>query len=337
MYILIFIMTGFIIGYLFNITDISNSSWIVPISDISLAIGLYGSVYGIDLHKLNQNILVVFHAITVGVILKISIIGGVLWLYMDSPLAFLLASIIAQIDPLSTSALEKNKNLSKDGETILRAWSSFDDPITIMISLWLAMFLYIDSAPNFSEVILNSALTFYLNVFMAVIVYFLWKYLRPLNRKFTCFSLLAISFFLAIYYELFLGLAIIALFVRPPLYGLEDKIIFMTLIVVSVILGLLLSNGVNLIIGIIIGVLTLLSHAIVAFFLTENMPVHDRFKLSIAHQSGITAISLSLYFMQYDSSIIEYTSVAIITINIGYIILNWITDNFVIPLYDQKY
>jgi len=336
MYPLLFILFGFLVGYFFDIPDIKNSSYITFISDFALAVGLYGSVYGIDVNTLKKNMEVVFLAITIGVILKIALIGGILWLYMDSPVAFLLAAIIAQIDPLSISALEKSKYLSKDGETILRAWSSFDDPITIIISLWLAMFIYVHGDSDFNITISTAATTFYYNLFMAVVIYFLWRFLRPLNKIVTCISLLIISFFLAIYFELFLGLAVIALFVRPPLYDKENIIIFITLLIVSLILGLLISNGINLIVGLILGILTIISQAVVSFFLTEKMSFNDKVKLSFAHQSGITAISLSLYFIQYDSLLIQSISVAIITINFGYIISNWIIDCYVIPIHHNK-
>lgn len=336
MYPLLFILIGVAISYLFNINNIENSKYITSISDIALAIGLYGSVYGIDVESLKKNLNIVFSAISIGVILKISIIGGILWLYMQTPVAFLLAAIIAQIDPLSISALEKSKNLSKDGETILRAWSSFDDPITIIVSLWLASFVYINTSVSFSEIVSDAAITFYYNIIMAVIVYFLWRFLRPLNKAITCFSLLFISFILTIYFELFLGFAIIALFVRPPLFDYEETIIFVTLLIVSIILGMLLTNGINIIIGVIMGISTMLSQFIVAFFLTEKMTFHDKVKLSFAHQSGITAISLSLYFMQYDSSLIKSIAVAIVTINIGYIFANQIIDKLIIPSYEKK-
>lgn len=336
MYPLLFILIGITISYLFNINAIENSKYITYISDVALAIGLYGSVYAIDIESLKKNLNVVLSAISIGVILKISIIGGILWLYMQTPIAFLLAAIIAQIDPLSISALEKNKNLSKDGETILRAWSSFDDPITIIVSLWLASFIYINTSVSFNEIISNAAITFYYNIIMAVVVYFLWRYLRPHNKVITCFSLLFLSFILTIYFELYLGFAIIALFVRPPLFNYEGKITFVTLLIVSIVLGMLLTNGVNIITGVIMGVSTIFSQLIVSYYLTEKMTFQDKIKLSFAHQSGITAIALSLYFIQYDSSLIKSIAVAIVTINIGYFFANQIIDKFIIPSYEKK-
>ncbi len=76
-----------------------------------LAIGLYGSTYGIDLAEARAHVRLILLAITVGVLFKAVLIGLPLWWLFDDPRYLILGVAVAQIDQLSVAAL--NRDLSR--------------------------------------------------------------------------------------------------------------------------------------------------------------------------------------------------------------------------------
>jgi NhaP-type Na+/H+ or K+/H+ antiporter len=323
---IIFIIIGIVVGSFIDSKLLINSNYFDTFSSAALAIGIYASVYGIDKEKLLQHIEIIFSVVTIGVIIKISIIGGLLFLITGHQLSFLIATIIAQIDPLSVASLQHKNKLSTDGKTILQSWASFDDPMTIIISLWLAMFLLVDVNSNMNDIVQHAAAIFYENIGLAIVSFIIC---RLLNYKYTYLVIFVVSIIISIIFELFLGLAIIALFVRPSIDDFIDKTVLIALLSVSFVTGILIASGVNIYLGILLGVLTVISQIIVSYMFTSKLTKEDKTRLSFAHQSGITAISLALYFSRSDDEIIGIISIAIIFINIFYLLSNYIIDKYI--------
>ncbi|HEY0664362.1 MAG TPA: cation:proton antiporter, partial [Thiobacillaceae bacterium] len=105
---------------------------------ILLAIGLYGSTYAIDVASARHDRKLILTAVTVGVLVKAALIGSVVALAWQDPLFLLLGVVVAQIDPLSVAALMADERMSPRAKTILAAWSSFDDPITVILTVYVA-------------------------------------------------------------------------------------------------------------------------------------------------------------------------------------------------------
>ena len=310
------IALGLGLGTLFNLDDfIYTSVWFEFLSTLALLIGLYGSVYGIDREKLLEEREIVFSAVTIGVVLKILIIGLLFYAVTDQiGWSFLLATIIAQIDPLSVASLEENR-LSERGNTILRAWASFDDPMTVIISVWISTLIV---GGDFN--LFNLGVDILYNLLFAYGVYRLYQPIREKNRY--QLLLLFFAFIVALSFQLFLGIALIAIFLKPNIENEIESAIKMALFYVSVVMGILISHGLNVVEGVVLGVLTILAQVITSWLLTKELEIPDRIQLSIAQQSGITAITLAVYFSSLHPQVVETIAVAILTINLLYWGLN---------------
>ncbi|WP_272475850.1 cation:proton antiporter [Baekduia alba] len=103
-----------------------------------LAVGLYAGTHGIDLSQARRDAWLLARVLTVGVVLKAALIGVLLALVFGDARLLILGVVMAQIDPLSVSALEREGRLSPRAQSILRAWSSFDDPVTVLLA-WLVI------------------------------------------------------------------------------------------------------------------------------------------------------------------------------------------------------
>jgi NhaP-type Na+/H+ or K+/H+ antiporter len=133
----LFVIGGLSIAEIFNIRSVQDEQWYLLTVAALLAIGLYSSTYGITLQHARQHVRLILKAITVGVLLKAAIIGGIVALILRNPVGLIFGIVLAQIDPLATAALMKRGRMSVRAQTILRAWSSFDDPMTVVMSLYV--------------------------------------------------------------------------------------------------------------------------------------------------------------------------------------------------------
>ena len=87
---LLIALIGFGLASIIDISNLPRKPFYEPFTYTLLAIGLYGSVYGIHLGELGNYNKIVIRAVTIGVLLKTVIIGGILFLSTRQPAAFLL-------------------------------------------------------------------------------------------------------------------------------------------------------------------------------------------------------------------------------------------------------
>ena len=155
----------------FNITQISDTDHFKYFLNFLLAIWLYTGVYWIDKKEFRENKKIILKVVTLWVILKSAFIGIIFYYLTWNILGFLLWIAIAQIDPLSVSHLIwKNKRLSKKAETIFRSWSSFDDPVTVLLLVYIALPIIwplINSWWNFEV----NYFIFLFNIYGVIIIY----------------------------------------------------------------------------------------------------------------------------------------------------------------------
>ena len=322
LYPLLVALVGFGIASVVDISDLPHQSHYDTFTYTLLAVGLYGSVYGIHAGELKDHTKIVLQAITIGVLLKTIIIGFALYLVTWSPVAFLLGLTVAQIDPLAVANLlqEETTKLSTRAKTILGAWSSFDDPMTVLLSVY-ALYFFLPQSGSGS--LLSSVIPFFTglaqNLLFVLAVYLVHKYLN-LNSTATI-ALLVICFVTAIYFKWMLGIAVIGLFLRPDIKQLP-LIISTAFYVAVLLLGFLLVNGVFWVEGLVLGVGAILAQIIVGLLLTRNLPYNERLYLAFAQQNGITAMILALFFEKDLSGTVGIVAPAIIFINLGYYLFN---------------
>ncbi len=305
----------------FNIHDLHDyNSYSISIK-ILLAIGLYASVYGIDLNEFKNNKLVIGLAVTLGVLLKILLIGGSLYLLTGNVLFFLIGAIVAQIDPLSVAALVNSTSLSKKAKTVLISWASFDDPVTIIAAIYIASLLFVGqteealSSPNEYLAYLKD---FIFNIGIAAGAFAAHKALK--NIRYADYFIFLIIFVLAIANFWMLGLTITALFLRPKFSNLMEHSVTAAFYIAAFLLGILLIEGIDFQNGVFVAVAAIIAQIITGLLLTRNFSSQDRIQLAFAQQNGVTAIILALYFEPQFPGIISIVAPAILFINLFYIL-----------------
>ncbi|WP_369809819.1 hypothetical protein [Parafrankia sp. EUN1f] len=299
-----------------------------------LGLGLYGATSTIPRAARSDARLIV-SVVTVGVVLKVLLIGCVLALVFRDPVYFLLAGIIAQIDPLSVAALLKNSPMSRRARSLLIAWSSFDDPVTVLATLVLLTVLpsMAISGTNHAGLMADAGfgtLAADLVVNGALVVG-AWTFARIVRHRRSghdrmIIGAVGVVYAVAVWRFLMFGLAAAGLFLRPrsPAWGRwVDRAVQAALLAAAVLLGILLGGAdIDLAAGISLGVAAFAAQILVGLLLTRGLQPTDRVYLSLSQQNGITSIVLALTFQPIVPSAVGVVGVAIAAINILHLACN---------------
>lgn len=288
-----------------------------------LAIGLYGSVVGIDLKEFASHKSIIFRAVTFGVIIKSVLTGTILWILFQTPYAFLFGIIVAQIDPLSVAHLLENKSsmFSSSGRTILRAWSSFDDPMTVLLALYVFLPLVVMTGNNFTFE--NYLFQLGSNLLFAIFLSVVSKQMKTNAAK---LILLMVAMIVAIPLKLMLGIALAGLFLRPVISKLES-IVHIAFILAAVLLGMLfIFDSFGIYMGIVLGISAYTAQYFVTYLVAPKLHKTDKQFLALAQFNGITSIILALIIAQYIPQTISVITAAVITINLLYYTGNYFLE-----------
>jgi NhaP-type Na+/H+ or K+/H+ antiporter len=306
-------LLGALIAEAFHFHRVAVAGPYHPVVIALLAIGLYSATTGIDLVEGRSHLKVIVAALTVGVLLKIAIIGGVFAALNHNWSYLILGIIVAQIDPLSVSGLMKKSIMSKRAKTILACWSSFDDPITVLLALSAPAFIGSHGQTH------RSGAGSYLdglvaNVLYAVLAYVLWRFVKRLGRLKYVF--LVVLIVVAVAYNLLLGVAVIGLFIRPPVGRILSSAVNVAYALALLLMGTLVTEGISIGRGAELATLAVVSQVVVAQLLTLHLEREDRAFLSIAQQNGLTAVILSLLMEKDFPGSTAVVAPAIVFINV---------------------
>lgn len=348
--LLLFIIFGFALAHITNLQNLAHASWYLVTITSLLAMGLYASTYGIVLKEARQHLRIILSAVTIGAMLKAAIIGGSLAVIFKNPFFIVLGITVAQIDPLAVATLMKGKRLSPKAKTILASWASFDDPITIILSLYVPLILAHFTGSNWQPIAgshaMNASFISYCkeigsNVAYAGGVLAVWLlakyYMKRVQARATIgltivvYVLLAISFSISVLQFMLLSIALIGLFLRPQHIEVAiDHIIKWAFRAAALLLGALLLNGINLWSGIALGIAAYSSQIIVGWLLTHGLPKRDRWHIAFAQQNGITAIILALLFEPVHPGTVAIVAPAVVVINSLHSLVNKLLDRYVL-------
>jgi NhaP-type Na+/H+ or K+/H+ antiporter len=309
-----------------GLTDLTGSAAYAVGAAILLAIGLFASTSGISLDDARADLRIVVLAVTVGVVAKTAIIAGIMWAVFRTPEMALLGVVVAQIDPLSVAAIRERSHLSPRAQTILAAWSSFDDPITALLTVYLSAWLITGGASGplavsgTGSVLLQLAL----NLGLALAAYGLWKatggaQTAARNRRVRLAAqrvLLAGVVVAAVSRLLMLGLALTGLFFRPRISTFLDWATRMAFWIAALAVGIGLTRGVGWWAGFVLGVAAFGSQCVVGYLITARLPREDRIALALGHQNGITAVILALLLEPRVPGTVSVVGPAIVVVNL---------------------
>lgn len=334
MLLLLFVFIGYLIALMGGVRHLENASWYGILISGLLAIGLYSSTYGIVLSEARKHARIILSAITVGVLFKAVIIGGTLYLISKDPFYLILGVLMAQIDPLSVSTLMQESRLSTKAKTILASWSSFDDPITVILALYvpqIAGMIIGQSWQGVTKITNGNELIGYVqeigvNLIYAGIIFVVWFVLQHYHKKTALYGLVVGALAIATAYFWMLSVAVLGLFLRPGIDTVMSHAVTWALRVAALLLGMLLIGGVDMTRGVLLGSMTFISQIVVGFLLTLGLPMKDRLHLAFAQQNGITAIILALLFVPFYPQTVSVIAPAILVVNILHAVTNKILD-----------
>lgn len=295
-----------------------------PFSSIALILALYVSVSSINLHYLGKYKRTAIWITTLGVPVQILVTGLIMYAIFPHPVSFLLAAAIDQIDPLSVSALIKDKiGMSIPAKNLLRIWSSFDDPVTVLVgfTLFVPLFTAINTT-NFLVVYLVNLL---LNITMAGLFFLFYKnFFEKASRHIQIFVLL-LSFIFAFFTNGFLFIALIGLFLRPIPSENYVRLIDFLYFGVLLLVGMSTVNaGIDLRLGLILALISFFIVQPLSAIIMVNGNTNDIFRLAFAQQNGITTILMGLSFQALGFNVIPILLPAILIINL----LNLFVNNY---------
>jgi hypothetical protein len=333
---------GLAVAYLIRPGDLTVSSWYAGMTAVLLAIGLYGSTYAIDLAEIRQHVGTVILAVTVGVFVKAAIIAGAMVAAFHEPEYLVLGIVVAQIDPLSVAAMRSSSHMSERAKSVLSAWASFDDPMTVLLAIYFSIFAFHEAgkagSPH-SAAAGDGALGYFgdvgKNLAFAGAALLLWMALRSVRTRLRKRSparpnglmsdrrwrwvicvLLLILIGIAAREFLMLGLAITGLYFRTDIDRVIDWVVRGAFLLAAFALGLLLLQGIHLAAGLLLGGLAFGAQALVGLLIPTKLERTDRIYLALGQQNGITAIILALALQPDFGQTVGIVAPAILTVNL---------------------
>lgn len=346
---LIIVAAGWAIGALVGAHDLHDSRVYLVTATALLAIGLFGSTYGIDVEFVRADARLVLNAVTVGVLVKAALISLVMFAVLRDPAAIVLGVAVAQIDPLSVAAAQRHARLSPRAKAILGAWSSLDDPVTAVLAVSLAsvaVALGARGAATENPAVLDGAATIGAgllgNALLLAALAAVWFWLvRPLSRpgpdaggwtvraatrrhaaRVLAVVVLVVAAAAAVHWVLLIGLAVAGLFYRPALDAVLPWLITAAFLVALVMLGLVLVDGVQWWRGVLLGAAAFAAQFIVGGLLTRRLPAGDRLRLALSQQNGLTAVVVALQLETMLPGMVAVVAPAVLTVNVIHLVAN---------------
>jgi len=300
-----------------------------------LAVGLFASAFSISRGELRRNARIVLLAITTGVAFKAMATGGIMALAYGSAGYLLLGVAMAQIDPLSVAASLRDSRMSVRARSVLSAWASFDDPVTVLLVVYLASVTLPGAArhgPGAMAGAGSGARQLALNAALVAVAALAWpgsgrlgrnrerEALRNVVRCLVLAGLLAA----AASFGLLAGITVCGLFFRPPIDRVLTASVSLAFYGATFLLGLLLLTGVNVAAGALLGVSVFGVQVVTGTIISRGMPRDDRVHLALGQQNGLTAIVLALALEPYLPAAVGIIAVAILVVNALHIASNGI-------------
>lgn len=347
---------GWVFAWAFGLREVEDSTAYGFFITALLGFGLYASTSGIDIAEFRRELRTVVAAVTLGVLAKVVLIFGVMYLVYREPWHLVLAVAVAQIDPLSVAAVRAKSRMSASAKALLAAWASFDDPITVLLTVYITSFAIqsgalggqgsggVDGAVGgFGAFTLN----FVLNLALAGGAWLVWRFARGrfaggdgrvrrvVVRALLGVVVLAVGY-VAVQSSLLLALALIGLFFRPDFGRWVDGLAEVGLFAATVAVGLVLASAFSwalALVGALLGAAAYLSQVVVAWALTLPRRWRgDRVRLCLGQQNGLTAIILALLLEPKFPGAIAVVAPAVVVVNLVHALANGAYDRFQPPV-----
>ncbi|XVS62593.1 hypothetical protein ACQPYE_30645 [Actinosynnema sp. CA-299493] len=333
---------GWLVAWQFGLREVDRSPVYGFFITALLGFGLYASTSGIVIAEFRRQLRTVVLAVTIGVLAKVALIFAVVFFAFRDPAHLVLAVAVAQIDPLSVAAMHAKSRMSDSAKALLSAWASFDDPITVLLTVYLTAFALRGGAVGGVG---TFAVDLVLNLALAGVAFVLWSLVRGRVRRAEAggravryavravmvVAVLAIGF-VAVQHSLLLALALLGLFFRPDLGRWVDGLAQAGMFLATAAVGLVLAAEFSWAlagVGAVLGAAAFGAQAVVAFGLTAPKRWRgDRVRLALGQQNGLTAIILALLLEPVFPGAIAVVAPAVIVVNLLHAVTNGAYDRW---------
>lgn len=292
---------------------------------VLLVVGLLGSTFGIQGAEVRSNARIVALAVTVGVFAKAGLVAIIMVLAFHNPIFLLLGIAVAQIDPLSVATMVKRSRMSRRARTILMTWASFDDPVTVLLTIYAAALVaqQLGGSPATASGsgVASFAGDLAANLGLAAVSWLLWRIVEKAPEWLRIAALLAVTA-VAAWFGLVLAIALVGLFFRPAIAAVLDRCVQAAYVVAAFAIGLVLVHGVDIVAGAALGCAVFGAHIAVSTVLTRGLPRTDRIYLALGQQNGITAIILALSLEPDFPGAVGIVAPAIVVVNVANVVAN---------------
>ncbi|NUT93151.1 MAG: hypothetical protein HOY78_14115 [Saccharothrix sp.] len=338
---------GWFVAWRLGLREVDQSSAYSFFITALLGFGLYASTSGIVIEEFRRELRTVVVAVTLGVLAKVALIFGVMFLVYRQPEHLVFAVAVAQIDPLSVAAVRTKSKMSDSAKALLSAWASFDDPITVLLTVYITSFaLQGGTIGGFGAFTVNFAL----NLALAGGAFLLWLLVRRRGVAVTgrggrlvvhavSAVVVVVIGYVAVSFSLLLALALIGLFFRPDLGKWIDGLAEIGMFAATAAVGLVLAFEFSWTlagIGAVLGAAAFGAQAAVAWALTLPQRWRgDRMRLSLGQQNGLTAIILALLLEPTFPGAIAVVASAVVVVNLLHASTNATYDRLQPPKPDQ--
>lgn len=325
------------LGFDINVRTIPH---LEEMMNTAISLGLYINVLNIDPIFFKRHLDSIIKVIVVGVPIKIILPGFLLAHFSPriAPIAYLCATIIAQIDPIAAAKSLDSSKISRKSETILRAWSSFDDPITVLFAFYFFLPLLVSNNFSWNQYLVRIAA----DVISCFIAYYIYYKIKSWsNRLYDKIKIsleiifLAIIILYSVLFDSFILPAFVGIFLRPIAPEQLEKIISAIFYLSVIVIGLLSANlRLDWLSGGILAFSTFFLGQVIVTFLFLKDSLASKVRVMFGHQNGMTAILLTVGIEVSGSdkttALLSVTLPAIILIALFYFATNYLLDRLLL-------
>lgn len=323
-YILFFVLRTVLPGF-----QVQSIPYLSTVMYLAVAAGLYLNVSDIDLSELIKNKLAIAAVLCVAVPVKIFIPGMALLTLQPTlgiPVAFLCATVIAHVDPILAARNIAHRQFSPKAGTILRCWSSFDDPITVLFAFYIFMPLFLNEQTSFLS-------QYFLELLVELLVCIGVATIFRLQKDASIFSSTKIRKLMVIGICVASGLsgrfllpASLGVMARPFDNQVKERAVncifaFSSFLIGALAVGIPLDWWAGIILG---GSTFFLAQPAITWLLIQDTRL-NRLRVMFGHQNGMTAIllTIALELKTGTDQLLAITLPAIIAIALFYYITNY--------------
>ncbi|GIF05465.1 hypothetical protein Asi03nite_30030 [Actinoplanes siamensis] len=327
---------GWLVSVTAGLQGVTGSAAYLGIAGTLLVIGLYSSTYGISTGELRAGVRTVVLAVTVGVLAKAALIAGVMYAVYREPRYAVLGVAVAQIDPLAVAAMSAGSRMSARARSLLAAWAAFDDPITVLLTVYGAAWLI--GGPIVGGGATSALLGILQNLALAAAGLALWTLLRLLRRRYDGRAVdageilgLVVLLAAAAVLSLALGVALLGLFYRPALDRWVPRITQAAFLSACFLVGIPLAAGIEPGAGLLLGLCAFGAQVVAGLVIPARIGLRDRAYLAAGQQNGITAIILALLLEVAFPGTVGVVAPAILVVAVLYTASNALLDSGLRP------